>query len=134
MASRDTTLHQLIKNQEKAKRQLSAFFDELEFMFTNISAVRVLPDGKRESFYGDVFTLRSGIDTLYWLHMSERKSRWYALVKFTDGQYAYIRCTYQDFWPLENSVRFYVSCSPTELIEHAMKKHAYKMYRKRSTT
>lgn len=131
MSSRDTTFIQTVKSQEKAKKQLNDLFDELEFMFTDTTAVRVLPDGKRERFYGDVLELRPSIATVNWLHISKVRGRWYALVTLTDGQHAYIRCNYEAFWSIENTLRFYVSASPTELIAHAMKTHAYKNYKRR---
>lgn len=131
MASRDTTFIQTVKCQEKAKKQLNDLFDELEFMFTDTTAVRVLPDGKRDRYYGDVLELRPSIQTVNWLHISKLRGRWYALVTLADGQHAYIRCNYEAFWSIENTLRFYVSSSPTELINHAMKKHTYKIYKKR---
>ncbi len=118
---------------EKAKRQLQHFFDDLEFMFTDTSCVVVLERGKRDMFHGDINTLKTSVDTIYWLHQSTKQHRWYSFVKFADGQYGYIRCSQGNFLSTENTVRFYVSQTYKELIRYAMKDHAYKIYKKRAT-
>jgi len=105
-------------------------FDDLEFMFTTTRATVVQPTGKRTVFCGDIHSLKVTIQTIHWLYLSKYHTRWYALVTFTDGRCGYIRCSFENFWSEENTLRFYVSAAHTELIQYAMKYHAYKSYRR----
>lgn len=102
-------------------------------MFTTTRVKVVEPDGKRDTFYGDTLALRTMIDAIYWLHLNNYHNRWYALVTFSDGKWGYIRCSFENFWSEDNMLRFYVGASPRELIQYAMKEHAYKSFQRRIT-
>lgn len=132
MSSRETTLPPP-PDQEKAKKRLEQLFDEMDFMFTETSAVVVQANGTQLPFCEDHHTLKNRIQTIHWLHCSNYRDRWYALVTFTDGKCGYIRCRYETFWSIDNEIRFYVGESHTELIQYAMRKSAYKSFRRRVT-
>jgi len=132
LASRVTILPSL-PNQEKAVKRLEELFNDLEFTFTEITAVTVQPNGKRENLYGtyrNIENLKNSIKTIHWLHSSSYRGRWYALVTFQDNRYGYIRCHSENFWSNRNSLRFYVGNSHVELIQYAMRTHVYKSLRK----
>jgi hypothetical protein len=112
-------------------RRLQYLFDDLEFMFTNTRIRLIQSNGHRASFYGDIQELKRMIKIIHWLHLTSYYDRWYALVTFSDDSCAYIRCSYENFWSHDNKLRFYMGTSHTELIQHAMKDHAYKSFRKR---
>jgi hypothetical protein len=100
-------------------------------MFTDTKTAFVTATGKRDAFHGELEALKSSFEAILWLHVSKSYDRWCALVKYKDGSYGYIRCSYENFWSYNNRVRFYVSMTPTELIQHAMKDHVYKVFRRR---